>query len=289
MARFLNFPSNGTLFIENSIVEGGASAFLWPITTNLERFWGDGNIDADPMFCVINPYHLIEGSPAIDTGTLNIDWNDYVFPELDLAGNPRITGMSVDMGAFEFTYPIAHFEAYPITGYAPLTVQFFDTYEIDRFSWAWDFNFDGTIDSTEPAPAHTYTTPGIFSVRLIVNDGEYIGTKINYINVLDPDVSENEKTETPVQNALFSNYPNPFNPTTTITFSIEIDGFVNLEIFNIRGQKVKSLVYENKTSGNYTVFWIGTDDNGLAVGAGVYFYRMTVGDYSETKKMVLIK
>jgi PKD repeat protein len=234
-------------------------------------------------------YPLHESSPCIDTGTININFPDN-FPQFDLAGNPRISGLTIDMGAFEFdSNAIAHFEAYPLSGYAPLTVQFHDTYQIDRFMWEWDFNLDGSIDSNEPAPTHTYTTPGVYSVRLIVNDGEFIGTKINYITVLDPDLNENEKTEIPVQNALFSNYPNPFNPTTSISFSIERDGFVSLDIYNIRGQKIKSLVSENKATGNHSVVWNGTDESGRNVGSGIYFYRIITDKFTSTKKMVLMK
>ncbi|MCC7431423.1 T9SS type A sorting domain-containing protein, partial [bacterium] len=88
---------------------------------------------------------------------------------------------------------------------------------------------------------------------------------------------------------LSQNHPNPFNPTTEIAFSIQKAGFVNLEIFNILGQKVKSLVSEEKEAGNYNVFWDGNDENGKVVSSGIYFYTIKAGNFSDKKKMVLLK
>ena len=93
----------------------------------------------------------------------------------------------------------------------------------------------------------------------------------------------------PLETVLRGNFPNPFNPSTTISFDIREEGAVRLDIFNIRGQRVRTLVNEEKTSGKYTIEWIGTDDNGRSVGSGIYFYRMTAVEYSETKRMVLMK
>ena len=92
-----------------------------------------------------------------------------------------------------------------------------------------------------------------------------------------------------------SNYPNPFNPETTIQFRIDYLGVnissipVQVDIFNIKGQKVKSLVSEHYPAGNHSVIWNGTDDMGKDAGSGVYFYRVKAGEFNETKKMLLIK
>ena len=94
---------------------------------------------------------------------------------------------------------------------------------------------------------------------------------------------------------LFQNYPNPFNPSTTIEFTIGLSsdgsGFqqVALDIFNILGQRVKSLVDEQLPSGHYTIEWNSRSYSGHRVSTGVYFYRLRVGSESETKKMLLIK
>ncbi len=88
---------------------------------------------------------------------------------------------------------------------------------------------------------------------------------------------------------LENNFPNPFNPATTIEYSLRNQADVKLSIFNMLGQKVRDLVNESQAAGTHRVIWDGTDASGAAVSTGVYLYRMQVGDLAETKKMVLIK
>jgi len=93
----------------------------------------------------------------------------------------------------------------------------------------------------------------------------------------------------PTVTSLSGNYPNPFNPSTTIRYSVKDKGSVKLDIYNSKGQKVKSLVNESKAAGNYNIVWDGRDDQNHAVASGVYFYRMTSGSYTATKKMIMMK
>ena len=95
---------------------------------------------------------------------------------------------------------------------------------------------------------------------------------------------------------LLPNFPNPFNPTTTIAFSIpgvrqspvqKVE--CTLVVYNILGQKVKTLVDGPKAPGRYKVEWDGTDGEGLRVASGVYFFRLTAGDFVQTGKMLLLK
>ncbi|MFH1891309.1 MAG: FlgD immunoglobulin-like domain containing protein [Candidatus Zixiibacteriota bacterium] len=85
------------------------------------------------------------------------------------------------------------------------------------------------------------------------------------------------------------NHPNPFNPTTHISFSLPTDSYVKLAIYNIMGQRVSTLVDDYKQAGYHTVTWSGRNDSGASVASGVYFYRILAGDHSETKKMLLMK
>jgi len=87
---------------------------------------------------------------------------------------------------------------------------------------------------------------------------------------------------------LDQNYPNPFNPSTTIPFSLNETGFVNLSIFNIMGQKVRTLVDNYHSVGSHTVTWNGLDDSGKSVAAGIYIYQLKCGDTVESRKMLLI-
>jgi hypothetical protein len=89
---------------------------------------------------------------------------------------------------------------------------------------------------------------------------------------------------TPNQFNLLQNYPNPFNPTTTIKYSIDKPGNVRLSVYDITGSKVATIVNENKLAGNYSVNFIGTD-----LPSGIYFYKLEAGQYSQIKKMILLK
>jgi hypothetical protein len=90
--------------------------------------------------------------------------------------------------------------------------------------------------------------------------------------------------------SLGQNYPNPFNPTTSISYAVDQTSRVVLEIMNLRGQLVTTLVDEVKEANNYTVHWDGRNDRGEVVTSGIYFYRLrTDNGFNQTKKMVLLK
>ena len=89
--------------------------------------------------------------------------------------------------------------------------------------------------------------------------------------------------------SLEQNYPNPFNPDCEIRYALPADAEVNLSVYNMLGQKVTTLVEEYQTAGHKTVHWNGTDENGNKVASGIYFYRIKAGDYTESKKMILMK
>ncbi len=91
--------------------------------------------------------------------------------------------------------------------------------------------------------------------------------------------------------AMGQNYPNPFNPSTTVAFDIPEGKEVNvrLNVYNMRGQLIRTLVNEVKSEGSYQIQWDGADNYGRRVSSGVYFYRITTGEFSQTRKMVLLK
>ena len=85
------------------------------------------------------------------------------------------------------------------------------------------------------------------------------------------------------------NYPNPFNANTAISYYVPRDAQVSLEVYNIRGQKVKILVNEYQSTGSRTIFWDGTNSNGDVVASGVYFYKLAIDRESVTKKMTFLR
>jgi len=93
----------------------------------------------------------------------------------------------------------------------------------------------------------------------------------------------------PEKFALDQNYPNPFNPLTNIPYQVAADRMVELHIYNVLGQLVKTLVQAQQQAGYYVATWDGTDVRGLKVNSGTYFCRFQAGDYTEIRKMMLIK
>ncbi|MCK4689835.1 MAG: T9SS type A sorting domain-containing protein, partial [Candidatus Marinimicrobia bacterium] len=93
----------------------------------------------------------------------------------------------------------------------------------------------------------------------------------------------------PAEFKLSRNYPNPFNPTTNISFQLPGNSKVTIAVYDILGNRVRTLVNENKTAGYYTVQWDGLNDNGMSLSSGTYFFQIQAGQHNSTKKMLLIK
>lgn len=89
--------------------------------------------------------------------------------------------------------------------------------------------------------------------------------------------------------ALFQNYPNPFNPSTTIEFALPNESQTIIEIYNVLGARVKILTGDHFEAGYHTAIWDGTNDAGNEVSSGVYYYRLTAGDYRVSRKMMLLR
>ena len=103
----------------------------------------------------------------------------------------------------------------------------------------------------------------------------------------DVGINENEITE--INSFNLSNYPNPFNPTTTINFSIPDESKVKIEIYNIKGQKIITLANSKYRTGCHQVIWNGNDENNKSVGSGVYFYNIQTANNAMMKKCLLLK
>jgi len=255
--------------------------------------WGDGNIDADPLFEEVYgwPYMLSAGSPCIDQGQPEPDSTLYGY---DLGGNERVwdgdgDGVArMDMGCLEYQ---------PM--YAPTDLQATADGHCVVLTWTqpvrslsgWRVYRDSLLlaESTSAEPTWTDESPEAGEHEFFVTAmyGNIETTASNTVTV-DFVNTDGETDDEPVF-ALRGNYPNPFNPTTTIRFSIPNDSRVNLSIYNIRGQRVTTLVNENLGRGYHTAVWNGQDSNNRQVSSGVYFYRLSTGNWSSVKKMLLLK
>jgi hypothetical protein len=89
--------------------------------------------------------------------------------------------------------------------------------------------------------------------------------------------------------ALHNNYPNPFNPVTNITYDIPEVANVSLEIYNVMGQKVRTLASGSHEPGRYRVLWNATNDFGEGLSSGMYIYKIQAGDFVSVKKLILMK
>jgi len=150
-----------------------------------------------------------------------------------------------------------------------------------------------------------------FAIKHHIPVGEPSILRLDTVYISVQGVNDDDEVVEPLATGLIGNFPNPFNPETTIRFVVggsmfenphpspllvgggkgEVFGqrAVQIEIFNIRGQKVRTLVNDFHQSGEYTVVWNGRDDNGLQVSSGVYFYRMRAGEYQSVRRMLLMK
>ncbi len=110
------------------------------------------------------------------------------------------------------------------------------------------------------------------------------------LNQTVTDVEDDESiVQRPERSSLSQNHPNPFNQSTEIKFALRRSGFVTLSIYDILGRKVKTLVSEHLSAGYKFVLWEGKGDSGKDVASGIYFYQIKIGDFTETKRLVLLK
>lgn len=98
-----------------------------------------------------------------------------------------------------------------------------------------------------------------------------------------------KKSDNPSKFSISSNYPNPFNPSTTIEYSLEVDSKIEIKIFDNLGRPVRSLFNGQSTSGTHLLTWDGRDDNGKQLSSGLYYYQIISETYSSAKKMLLLK
>ncbi|PKK83953.1 MAG: hypothetical protein CVT49_05875 [candidate division Zixibacteria bacterium HGW-Zixibacteria-1] len=139
---------------------------------------------------------------------------------------------------------------------------------LQKFDWLWE-DMDAFFLGASEGPS----TPLCWEV----------------VDTAGTDVRDLDKNILPTQFELGQNYPNPFNPTTRFEFAVPEKSNVNISVFNILGQKITTLVDGEYAAGYYSVDWDSRSDNGSEVASGIYFYKIEANNYTNTKKLMLIR
>lgn len=181
---------------------------------------------------------------------------------------------------------------------------------IFQLSAASDFSADALVVNTNVGTATEYTADFGTLATLLDDIGLEIGGSMDmYARVISSDGSdqtegptreivmkrgqitavENQNSRLPKEFTLLDNYPNPFNPTTTIPYNLPKRSDVTLTIYDMLGRKVATLVNKTQSAGHYTVQWNGLNDRGLPVSTGIYFYKIRADQFTNVKKMVFMK
>ena len=266
--------------------------------------WGepaDSNINYHPVFFSPESLIIVLGSPCIDKGNPDPIYNDVCFP-------PSLGTVRNDMGAHGGPFaggwlesptdkPILVSPDYNSSGGVNTT------YTWRSVLWATEYQFQ--LDTSDVgdfvSPVMDTTISDTFYTVSELDPEKVKGKswwRVRGKNICDgpwsdpfiyTDVKEENYNEMPSQFSLNQNYPNPFNPETKLEFTLSKGCHVRLDIYNILGKRIRTLINEHQTAGYKRVSWDGKDDNGNEVPTGVYFYRIKAGDFTQAKKMILLK
>ena len=245
---------------------------------------GSNLIISNPQFTNLAnaDYHLQSGSPCIDAGTSS----GVTLPSTDYEGNTRVQGGTVDVGAYEVTPPapveLISFQAEQIESQVKLIWK--TATEINNYGFEVESSVDGeSFTAVGFVEGHgNSNTPQSYS--LTATDG----AKYYRLKQLDTDggfeYSEVVEVESSLVYKLTQNYPNPFNPTTAVSFMLPQAIRANISIYNALGQKVMEVADRDFTAGTHSVT---IDASNLS--SGIYFYKLSAGDFVSIKKMMLLK
>ena len=282
----------------NVTINSGNNCFTAPLSVMPSSYYDlGGNITDDPL--LIDPlngdYHLSELSPCIDTGTE--DTTGLELPVYDLDFFHRIwdgdnNGISIiDMGCYEFG-------SQPAVGGIEGIVSL--NYEHNFLPFT-EIDVNGTIAFPDTTGYYEMKLlPGIYELHaylegyeeVIITDIEIIEGIFTEINFEMISLVSAEDFQISLFDFQLSNYPNPFNPETTIIFTTENTENTELSIYNIKGQKVKQLLSNSAgklSAGQHSVVWNGKDSSGKPAATGIYFYKISSNSGKMMKKMLLLK
>jgi len=278
-----DFPTaNYTL----QIVQEGLTEEAYQYTrvdTNLWSILGFGYQSTDTSYLqTYNPAGHIPLPVSMGSSwTFEIGWSDTVFGfPYNFVSRSQVMvdaygSMTVPMGTSEVLRTVSYDTVITTFGVPP--VEFSDTTTWIEYSWVGqDPTYVATVESMEGETNPNFTTAA------------WISRAANPTGI-----GGDSGGEVPIPRAfrLDQNVPNPFNPRTDIKYALSegSGGSVELAVYNVRGEKVRTLVSGQMSPGEYTVSWDGRDDRGESLPSGVYLYRLTSGGKSLTRKMMMAK
>ncbi|MGH1363320.1 MAG: FlgD immunoglobulin-like domain containing protein [Calditrichia bacterium] len=160
------------------------------------------------------------------------------------------------------------------------------------YTYQWSFKEDGGSWVTlGTGTTQSVTMDGTdLTVKLLITDTSTDNCAQHEFQVqYNPKAKNSITNNTSLSTSIIGNYPNPFNPSTTIRFALAERSDISLIIYNALGQKVNILVEESVEAGEYSISWNGTDDSGQRVASGIYFLRLEAGNIIQTRKMLMIE
>ena len=275
----------------NSVHDGTPnSPFEINYTRTTEAWAGNGNIIEDPLFVDAESFdlRLQNNSPCIDVGTLDLDGDG--FEDQDLF----YTGSAPDLGAYEWMVAAPEdLQAYAqdstvvlAWGAVEQNLQF---YRLERSTSA---NFNENVVENFLI-TNTFTDTDLewdteYFYRVSANVGYYTDYS-NTASLTLESLDIESRNNLPMSFAVHQNFPNPFNPVTTLSYQLPKEGNVEVAIYNMVGKLVKNFVLENQSPGYKTLKWNATNNEGQLVSAGLYIYTISSGNLKQSRKMLFLK
>ena len=199
------------------------------------------------------------------------------------------------MGAFETTLAApTGFTLYSLETYVTLTwnavsIDDFNYYIVERST---DVEFADDVESNALLVNYyedhnlEYDTEYFYRVYYVAGGAnseysEVISVTLEWLDV--------DGDQLPTVYALHQNYPNPFNPVTNLSYDLPEDAMVNITVFDMMGRVVRTLVNGQQSAGYKSLLWNATNNSGQPISAGLYIYTIQAGEFSQTKKMILLK
>ena len=286
-----------TIFYDNfpNSIHDGTPGTGFDINYSLtEEFWsGDNNsYETDPLFVDVDSYdfRLQTGSPCIDVGTSDMngdgtqDYFDFNGAAPDLGAIEWVVGAPELLSSF-----VDEQDSSVILTWYPVQSEDLQYYRIQRSS---DSLFS-TIDAENFATDITYTDGDVqWNHEYFYRVSAYVGywtEQSNTTSILLGSLGLDE--DAPIANIykVYQNFPNPFNPVTTISYNLPKAGSVSIVIYDMMGRLVRDLVSEYQSSGYRSIKWDATNNLGESVSAGMYFYMVDFGELKQVRKMLYIK